>query len=155
MTTITEGNNAPAFTLPCNGDKELSLSDFKGKRVILYFYPKDNTPGCTIESKDFRDLDAEFGKYNCQILGISKDSVKSHDRFVEKYDLPFPLLSDESGEVCEKYGVWIQKSMFGKKYMGIERTTVLIDEKGIILKVWNKVSVKNHACNVLNFLQSL
>lgn len=144
MTVLSAGDKAPDFTLPGDNNSEISLSDFKGKKTVLYFYPKDDTPGCTQESCDFRDSIKAFEKLGVQIIGISKDSVARHDKFKAKYDLSFPLASDENGDVCERYGTWTEKSMYGKKYMGIERTTFLIDENGKILKVWNKVKVKGH-----------
>lgn len=151
--TIEEGQNAPAFNLPIDGGETLSLSGLAGKKVVLYFYPKDDTPGCTQESKDFRDVQDKFSAANTVILGISKDSVKSHDKFKAKYKLPFHLLSDEECEVSKAYGVWKEKSMYGKKYMGIERTTVLIDEKGIIAKIWRKVKVTGHVDEVLKVVE--
>ncbi len=144
MPTLIIGDNAPDFTLPTDGNGEITLSAFKGKKVILYFYPKDNTPGCTTESCDFRDHQPDFTALNTQIIGLSKCSVKKHDNFVEKQSLNFPLASDEEGKVCDLYGTWIEKSMYGKKYMGIERTTFLIDEDGKILQIWRKVKIKGH-----------
>ena len=155
MAILSQGDNAPDFTLPASAGKECSLSSYKGKNVVIYFYPKDNTPGCTKESKDFRDLKAEFDGADTEIIGISKDSVKSHDSFCAKYDLPFILASDAEGEACEKYGVWKEKSMFGKKYMGIERSTFLIDKNGVIANIWYKVSVTGHAQKVLNEAKKL
>lgn len=146
---LKPGDAAPAFSIPTDGGSKVSLADFKGKNVVLYFYPKDDTPGCTQESKEFRDHLKAFEKAGCVILGASKDSVKSHDKFKEKHCLPFPLLSDESGNLCEDYGVWVEKSMYGKTYMGIERTTFLIDGKGIIRHVWRKVKVDGHVEDVL------
>jgi len=147
--TIAPGDKAPAFTLPSDGEGTISLSDFKGKNLILYFYPKDNTPGCTKESCDFRDIHPDFSAANTIIVGASKDSIKSHDKFKSKYDLPFPLVSDVDGKLCESYGVWVEKSMYGRKYMGIERATFLIDGKGVIRNIWRKVKVKGHAAEVL------
>lgn len=146
---IKEGEPAPDFSLPATGGETISLSKLKGKNVVLYFYPKDDTPGCTIEAKDFRDRMKEFESQNTVILGVSKDSIKSHDKFREKFCLPFPLLSDESGSVCEAYGVWVEKSMYGKKYMGIDRVTFLIDKQGNIANIWPKVKVDGHAQDVL------
>ena len=146
---LKEGQEAPNFVLPTNLNKEISLTDLAGKKVVLYFYPKDSTPGCTLEARDFQSLKNEFEKNNAVILGVSKDSIKSHNKFAEKECLAFPLLSDETGAVCEKYGVWVEKSMYGKKYMGIARTTFLINENGIIAKIWPNVSVNNHAKEVL------
>jgi peroxiredoxin Q/BCP len=144
MTTLTTGDTAPDFTLPRDGGGEISLSEFKGKNVILYFYPKDDTPGCTTESCGFRDSLPEFENINAQIIGISRCSVKSHDKFREKYQLNFPLVSDENGDVCERYGTWIEKSMYGKKYMGIDRSTFLIDGNGKIAAIWRNVKVPGH-----------
>lgn len=147
------GQKAPDFTLPCDGGGSISLLELRGKQVVLYFYPKDDTPGCTIEAKDFAALYPEFEKANAIVLGVSKDDVKSHDKFKEKYCLSFPLLSDD-GTICNAYGTWKQKSMFGKKYMGIERVTFLINEEGNIKRIWPKVSVMGHAKEVLKAVQS-
>ncbi len=143
------GDVAPEFSLPNAKGETVSLSDFKGKNVVLYFYPKDDTPGCTTEGKDFRDLKQEFDHANTVIIGVSKCSTKKHDTFACKYDFNFDLLSDEYGDVCERYGVWIEKSMYGKKYMGIQRATFLINGEGKIAQSWPKVSVKDHARHVL------
>lgn len=153
--TLSIGEKAPDFTLPTNGGDELSLSDLKGKKVVLYFYPKDSTPGCTNEAKDFRDLCAEFDAANCVIVGASKDTVKRHDNFVAKQELNFPLVSDAESDLCERYGVWQEKKMYGKTFMGIVRSTFLIDENGIIQKIWPKVKVKGHAQEVLEAAQAL
>ncbi len=150
------GDTAPAFSMATDGGSKVSLKDFAGKKnVVLYFYPKDDTPGCTVEAKDFRDLYAKFKKADTVIIGVSKDSVKSHDKFKTKHCLPFTLGSDEDGAVCEAYGVWVEKSMYGKKYMGIQRATFLIDKKGAIAAVWPKVSVTGHAAEVLKAAESL
>jgi peroxiredoxin Q/BCP len=149
MSSLAEGNKAPDFMLEIAENKALGLKDLTGKNVVLYFYPKDDTPGCTVEAKDFRDLMDEFTANNTVIIGVSKDSLKSHDKFKEKYCLPFELGSDIEGTACAAYGVWVEKSMYGKKYMGIERTTFLINKEGIIRKIWRKVSVTNHAKEVL------
>jgi peroxiredoxin Q/BCP len=147
---LSEGDKAPDFTLPTDGNNSVTLAGFKGKKnVVLYFYPKDDTPGCTIEAKDFGALTPEFAKADTIIIGLSKDPVKSHDKFKEKYCLPFTLASDAEDEVCEAYGVWVEKSMYGKTYMGINRATFLIDKKGVIKKVWPKVQVEGHAAEVL------
>jgi len=146
---LKEGDRAPAFSLVSDSGEKISLKDFKGKTVVLYFYPKDMTSGCTQEACDFRDFTPQLKKSSAVVLGVSKDSVVSHQKFKEKYDLPFPLLSDDSGEVCEKYGVWKQKSMYGRKYMGIERSTFVIGADGKIAKIYNKVKVKDHAKTVL------
>lgn len=150
-----EGKKAPAFTLPdANGDK-VKLNDFLNKKIILYFYPKDNTSGCTKEACEFRDANKEFNDLNAVIIGISPDSQKSHMNFSQKYGLPFILLSDEKKSVLEKYGVWKEKSMYGKKYMGVERTTFVIDEKGKIIKIFPKVKVDGHIEEVLKFVKSI
>lgn len=143
------GDTAPAFTLPRDGGGEVSLSDFAGKKVVLYFYPKDDTPGCTKEAIGFTDMVAEFDAAGTVILGVSKDSVKKHDKFVAKHDLKIALLSDEEGDVCERYGTWVEKSMYGKTYMGIERATYLIGADGKIAEVWRKVKVPGHVEAVL------
>jgi peroxiredoxin Q/BCP len=143
------GDKAPDFTLPTDGGGKVTLSKLKGRKVILYFYPKDDTSGCTAEACGFRDAFPRFGKLDGVVIGISKDSVASHDKFKAKYELPFMLASDKDGDVCERYGVWTQKSMYGRKYMGIERTTFLIDEKGVIREVWRKVKVTGHVDAVL------
>lgn len=146
---LHEKDKAPQFTLRDSLGNTVSLSDFKGKKVVLYFYPKDNTSGCTKEACDFRDVFPEFKKLNSIVLGVSADSEKSHQGFAQKYDLPFTLLSDPDKEVIQKYGVWKEKSMYGKKYMGIERTTFLIGEDGDILKIYPKVKVQGHVDEIL------
>jgi peroxiredoxin Q/BCP len=143
------GDKAPGFTLPADGGGKVSLLDFKGKPVVLYFYPKDDTPGCTAEACAFRDQLPDFSKLKTPVVGISRDSTASHDKFKTKYKLPFPLAADEDGKVCEAYGVWTEKSMYGKKYMGIERSTFLVDGKGIIRGLWRKVKVPGHVEEVL------
>lgn len=145
------GKAAPTFSL-ASDEGEISLSDLKGKNVVLYFYPKDDTPGCTIEAQDFTKKIKAFEKLDCVILGISKDSVKSHCNFINKYDLAFNLLADTEGEVCAKYGVITEKSMFGKKYLGIDRSTFLIDKVGKIIRIWNSVKVNGHVEEVLEAL---
>ena len=152
---IEQGTTAPDFTLPDQSGDDHSLSDFRGQWVILYFYPKDLTPGCTTEACNFRDDFPNFQNLNTTIIGISKDSTKRHAAFAGKYKLPFLLLSDESGDVCERYGVWQEKSLYGKKYMGIVRSTYLIDPQGTITRVYPKVKVKEHATELLNDLQAL
>jgi peroxiredoxin Q/BCP len=152
---LEQGSKAPDFTLSDQSGKYHSPLDFHGQWVILYFYPKDMTPGCTKEACNFRDDFPNFQKVNTTILGISKDSVKRHASFAEKYKLPFLLLSDESGEVCEKYDVWKEKSMYGKTFLGIIRSTYLIDPEGKIARIYPKVKVKEHAAELLNDLQSL
>lgn len=147
------GDLAPEFTLMSDGGEEISLSALKGKRVVLYFYPKDDTSGCTAQACDFRDQHPEFSATEAVVLGVSRDSLKSHGRFRDKYTLNFPLLSDESGEVCQAYGVWVEKSMYGKKYFGIERSTFLIDEAGKITHIWRKVKVPGHIAEILAALK--
>ncbi len=146
---LTEGMNAPIFNLPDQNDKIHNLNDYKGKWVVLYFYPKDMTPGCTIEACNFRDSFASFKNLDVVILGVSKDGVDRHSKFSIKYELPFPLLSDANNTVCENYGVWREKSMYGKKYMGISRSTFIIDPNGKIAKFYPKVDVKKHASEIM------
>jgi len=153
--SVNVGDKAPSFTLPADGGGKVSLKDFKDKTVVLYFYPKDDTSGCTAEACAFRDALPDFSKVDAEIIGISRDPVKSHDKFKAKYDLPFPLASDEDGKVCEAYGTWMEKSMYGRKYMGIERSTFLIDGKGVIRNVWRKVKVPGHADEVLKAAEAL
>jgi len=155
MSELKIGDAAPDFTLPTDGNGEISLSKLKGQKVVIYFYPKDDTPGCTTESCGFRDHKQDFEKLNAQIIGISKCSVAKHDKFKAKYDLNFPLASDENSDVCERYGVWKEKNMYGKKYMGIERSTFLIDENGQIAQVWRKVKVKSHVEDVASAIEEL
>ncbi|NIR49313.1 thioredoxin-dependent thiol peroxidase [candidate division KSB1 bacterium] len=152
---LKEGQPAPDFKLLNDRSAEVNLSDFRGKHVVLYFYPRDNTSGCTKEACGFRDLQAEFEKHNAVILGVSPDSVKSHQNFSGKYSLPFQLLSDENKEVVQRYDVWKEKSMYGKKYMGVERTTFVIDKDGMIKKIYPKVKVPQHPEAVLEFVQGL
>lgn len=148
---LAVGDSAPDFVLPTDSGENLSLSAFFNKKnVVLYFYPKDDTPGCTMEAKNFRDQIDNFSSLNTVIIGVSKDSVKCHANFKIKYSLPFYLVSDENAEILEKYGVWVEKSMFGKKYMGIERATFLIDKKGKVMKVWRNVKVSGHVDEVLS-----
>jgi len=146
---IKPGDKAPDFTLPTDGNGKVTLAKLKGKKVILYFYPKDDTSGCTAEACGFRDNLPKFGRTDATVIGISRDSVASHDKFKKKYDLPFILGSDEDGKVCEAYGTWVEKSMYGRKYMGIERATFLIDAKGVVRNVWRKVKVAGHVDEVL------
>ncbi|NBX93059.1 MAG: thioredoxin-dependent thiol peroxidase [Proteobacteria bacterium] len=146
------GDKAPRFMLVDDSGKKISLKDFKGKKVVLYFYPKDLTPGCTVEACDFRDASALFKKKKAVVLGVSRDSVALHKKFKEKHELNFPLLADEDGKVCEAFGVWQEKSMYGKKYMGIARTTFVIDEQGKVEQVFEKVKVKGHIDEVLEAL---
>jgi thioredoxin-dependent peroxiredoxin len=151
---IEEGKKAPAFKLKNQDGKTISLNDYKGKNIVLYFYPKDNTSGCTKEACNFRDEFPKFKNVDAVILGVSPDSVASHKKFAEKYDLPFNLLSDEGKEVLEKYGVWQEKSMYGRKYMGVVRTTVVIDQNGKIRKIFPKVKVDGHNKEVLEALKN-
>ncbi len=143
------GDQAPDFTVMTDTNEELSLSDLRGKNVILYFYPKDNTPGCTKEACDFRDFLKNFEKHNTVILGVSRDTPKKHTQFKQKYALPFTLLADENGNVCEAYGIINKKSLFGRTFLGIQRSTFLIDKKGIIRNIWRKIKVAGHIEQVL------
>lgn len=152
---IKEGIKAPAFTLPDQNGNKVSLSDFIGKNIVLYFYPKDDTSGCTKEACQFRDAFPKFKGVNAVIIGISPDSVESHKKFEKKYNLPFTLLADEKKSVIEKYGVWKEKSMYGRKYMGVERTTFVIGGDGKINKIFNKVKVPDHDEQVLEALKEL
>jgi peroxiredoxin Q/BCP len=149
---LEAGDKAPAFTLISDEGKKVSLKDLKGKKVILYFYPKDDTSGCTAEACSFRDNIKVIDKKNTVVIGVSKDNTKSHQKFKTKYDLPFTLLSDENFEMLNDYGVWKEKSMYGRKYMGIERTTFIIDEKGKIQEVFDKVKVPGHVEEVISKL---
>ncbi len=152
---LAVGSKAPAFTMKTDGGGKVSLSELKGKNVVLYFYPKDDTSGCTAEACGFRDNLAAFKKLDAAIIGVSRDSVESHDKFKKKYDLNFALGSDETGKVTEAYGVWVEKSMYGKKYMGIERATFLIDSKGVIRQIWRKVKVAGHVEEVAKAIKQL
>ena len=151
---LQEGNKAPYFKLKDQNEKEISLSDYKGKNVILYFYPKDNTSGCTAEACSFRDDFPKFKKVETVILGVSPDSVESHKKFAKKYNLNFSLLADEDKEVIKKYDVWKEKSMYGRKYMGVERSTFIIDSDGKIKKIFKKVKVQGHNEEVMEALKS-
>lgn len=146
---LNEGDSAPAFTLPGAGGKDVSLADFAGKKIVLYFYPKDDTSGCTKEAIEFNALREKFAKAKTIVVGMSPDSAKSHDKFREKYELALPLAADESKATLAAYGVWVEKSMYGRKYMGVERSTFLIDGKGKIARIWRKVKVPGHAEEVL------
>ena len=150
---LEEGKKAPDFKLKDQDGKTVSLSDFKGKNVVLYFYPKDDTPGCTKEACSFRDELPRFGKIDAVILGVSPDSVDSHKKFAQKFELPFTLLSDENKKVVEAYDVWKEKNNYGKKYMGVERTTYVIDKEGKIKKIFNKVKVDGHSEEVMEALK--
>ena len=155
MTDLTAGDMAPDFSLPRNGGGTVSLSDFAGKPVILYFYPKDDTSGCTTEAVDFSGLTEEFAKLDATVIGVSPDSVKSHDKIAAKHNLSVVLAADEEHKALEAYGVWKEKSMYGKTYMGVERSTFLIDKSGKIAEVWRKVKVPGHAEAVLKATQAL
>ena len=153
--SVDVGKKAPDFTAATDGGKKLKLSDLRGKPVVLYFYPKDDTSGCTAEACGFRDSLPNFSKVKAQVIGVSRDSVEKHDKFKKKYGLTFPLVSDEDGKICEKYGTWVEKSLYGRKYMGIERATFLIDKTGTVAKVWHKVKVPGHVDEVLQALKAL
>ena len=153
--SVEIGKPAPSFTMPTDGGGKVSLSALKGKNVVLYFYPKDDTPGCTAQACGFRDNLPKFDKVDAVVIGVSRDSVKSHDKFKAKYELPFPIASDEDGKVCERYGVWTEKTLYGRKFMGIERSTFLIDAKGAIAHVWRKVRVPGHVEDVLDTVKAL
>ncbi len=155
MTQPANGDPAPAISLPRDGGEMVNLSDFAGQNVVVYFYPRDDTSGCTKEAIGFTDRLDDFATINTVILGISKDSVKKHDKFVAKHELKIALLSDEEGDVCERYGVWVEKSMYGKTYMGIERATYLIGADGKIAQVWRKVRVPGHVDAVLDAARAL
>ena len=150
---IKENSKAPNFKLPSSKNKDFEINKSLNQYLVIYFYPRDNTPGCTNEAKDFSKLYKEFKKLNCEIVGISKDTIESHRKFISKFKIPFQLLSDEKIIALKKYGAWGEKSMYGKKFMGIKRTTVLINLKGKIIKIWNNVKVTDHAKEVLNFLK--
>ncbi|MGB5339909.1 MAG: peroxiredoxin [Gammaproteobacteria bacterium] len=155
MSKVTVGKKVPDFTLPATGDREIALSGLRGKHVVVYFYPKDNTSGCTLEGEDFRDRINTFKRRNTVILGISRDSIKSHENFKAKYEFPFELLSDADETVCKQFDVIKEKNMYGRKVMGIERSTFLIDDKGVLRKEWRKVKVDGHADAVLDAIKEL
>ena len=152
---IKENSKAPIFNLPSSNDQNFEINKNLNQYLLIYFYPRDNTPGCTSEAKDFSKLYKEFKKLDCEIVGVSKDNIESHKKFIDKFKIPFQLLSDEKIVTLKKYGAWGEKSMYGKKFMGIKRTTVLINPKGQILKIWNNVKVADHAKEVLNFLKEV
>ncbi len=155
MTDLAPGDTAPAISLPRDGGATVQLSDYAGQNVVLYFYPRDDTSGCTKEAIGFTESLGDLAAANTVVLGVSKDSVKKHDKFVAKHDLGVVLLSDEEGDVCERYGVWKEKSMYGKTYMGIERATFLIDANGKIAQVWRKVKVAGHVEAVVEAARAL
>ncbi|MDX2102300.1 MAG: thioredoxin-dependent thiol peroxidase [Alphaproteobacteria bacterium] len=153
--SVDVGQPAPAFTMPTDGGGTVSLSDLAGKIVVLYFYPKDDTSGCTAEACDFRDNLAQFNSVGAVVIGVSKDSVASHDKFKKKHGLTFTLASDAEGETCERYGTWVQKSMYGRTYMGIDRATFLIDGTGTVRQIWRKVKVPGHVAAVKKAIDAL
>jgi peroxiredoxin Q/BCP len=153
--TIEVGQLAPGFALAGDGEQTISLVELRGQRVVLFFYPKDMTPGCTIEARDFTELHDDFKAANTRVVGLSKDSVARHEKFRAKHDLKSDLASDEAGEVLEAYGVWAEKSLYGRTFLGIVRSTFLIDEEGIIRRIWRKVKVRGHAAEVLKEAQTL
>ncbi|MCF7700010.1 thioredoxin-dependent thiol peroxidase [Loktanella sp. M215] len=152
---LSEGDTAPDFSLPRDGGATVNLSDFAGKAVVLYFYPKDDTPGCTTEAQDFTASRDDFAAAGAVVLGVSKDPVTKHDKFVAKREIGIPLLSDADSDVCERYGVWGEKQMYGKSYFGIERSTFLIGPDGTIARIWRKVKVPGHAGAVLDAVREL
>ena len=147
--TVEVGKKVPAFKLPATGEQTISLSSLKGKNIVLYFYPRDSTPGCTTEGQDFRDSIAKFKRQNCVILGVSRDTIASHEKFKEKQKFPFDLLSDSEEELCNLFDVIKLKNMYGKKHLGIERSTFIINDKGVLKQEWRKVKVKGHVDEVL------
>ena len=149
------GSQAPDFTGHASTGQTITLKTLKGKNIVLYFYPKDDTPGCTVEACGFRDAMKHLEKLNTVVLGVSPDSLKSHSQFIEKFKLPFPLLSDEGKKICQDYGVWVEKSMYGKKYMGVARTTFVIDKTGTIARVFEKVSPQGHEQEIRECLKTL
>jgi len=156
MAKLKEGKKAPAFTLTANNGEKVSLKDFAGKKkVVLYFYPKDDTPGCTVEACGFRDTVKKIESEDAVVLGVSPDGIDKHNKFIEKFKLPFLLLSDEDKKVCKAYGVWVKKSMYGREYMGVARTTFIINEDGKIIKIYEKVKPEGHAQEVLEQLKSI
>ena len=155
MSKVSIGKKVPQFSLPATGDQTIKLSELKGKNIILYFYPKDSTPGCTLEGQDFRDNIRKFSSRNAEVLGVSRDKLSSHEKFKEKQKFPFDLLSDEDEKLCKLFDVIKEKNMYGKKVMGIERSTFLIDEKGFLRNEWRKVKVKGHVEEVLEAVKKL
>ena len=153
--TLNPGDPAPTFSLPVTGGGTLDLAAMRGRKLVLYFYPKDDTSGCTRQAQDFQALKEAFGTADATVIGLSPDPIKSHDKFRAKYGLAFPLVSDESKAMLQAFGVWVEKSMYGRKYRGVERTTVLLDREGRISQVWRKVSVPGHAQEVLAAARAL
>jgi len=153
--TLKIGDKAPDVTLPTDGDGAITLSKLKGKKIVLYFYPRDDTPGCTKEACQFRDSHPQFGKTDAVVIGVSKDTVASHDKFKKKYKLPFTLGSDKELTAAKAFGVWVEKSFMGRKFMGVERATFLIDGKGVIRGIWRKVKVPDHDKEVLEAAKAL
>jgi len=153
--TVEVGKKVPAFKLPATGDQTISLSSLKGQNIVLYFYPKDNTPGCTTEGQNFRDNIAKFKRQNCIILGVSRDSLRTHENFKAKQKFPFDLLADSEEELCTLFDVIKLKNMYGKKHLGIERSTFLINDKGVLKQEWRKVKVKDHVEEVLSAVKKL
>jgi peroxiredoxin Q/BCP len=151
---VSIGKKVANFSLPATGDKTLSLSDFEGKKLVLYFYPKDSTPGCTLEGQNFRDASGKFSKAGAEILGVSRDSLRAHENFKAKQDFPFDLLSDTDEVLCKQFDVIREKNMYGRKVIGIERSTFLIDESGVLIKEWRKVRVKGHVDEVLEAVKA-
>jgi peroxiredoxin Q/BCP len=154
-TSLDMGSRAPAFSLPATVVGKVSRAALKGKPYVLYFYPKDDTSGCTAEACAFQEALPALGKLGVTVIGVSKDSIASHEKFAKKYNLKFPLASDEDGKLCEAFGVWVEKSMYGRKYMGIERSTFVVDAKGVIRAAWRKVSVLGHVSEVKKVVENL
>jgi thioredoxin-dependent peroxiredoxin len=155
MSTAVIGKKVPAFELPATNDQKLGPGDFKGRKLVLYFYPKDDTPGCTTEGQGFRDHYKDFQKAGAEIVGVSRDSVASHEKFKAKYDFPFELISDEEEKLCKLFDVMREKNMYGRKVMGVERSTFLIDEQGVLREAWRKVKVPGHVEQVLEAVKAL
>lgn len=155
MSKVSIGKKVPQFSLPATGNQTIKLSELKGKNIVIYFYPKDSTPGCTLEGQDFRDIKRKFSSRNTQIFGVSRDTMASHEKFKEKQKFNFDLISDEDEKLCSLFDVIKEKNMYGKKHMGIERSTFLIDEKGILRNEWRKVKVKGHVEEVLEAVKNL
>lgn len=155
MISTLIGQAAPDFTLPASNGKDVSLRDFRGRKLVIYFYPQDNTPTCTTQSCDFRDFNGKFAELGAEVIGISPDDLKSHDKFITKFELPFLLLSDPEHQVAELFGVWNLKKLYGREYMGIVRSTFLIDEEGRIAQEWRNIKIKNHVQKVLDAVKEL